>query len=77
MEIASFILALAKAIPAFDRIYQRSVVLYYEQQETQDQNHTEENRLKRDALIDALNQPGLKDETRRNLTRQLVALNRV
>jgi transcriptional regulator of NAD metabolism len=75
--VAAAIVAFVKAIPAVDRIYQRSVSLYYAAQEAQDQGEVAEIQKERRAIVDALNQPGLKDETIRFYRRRLATLGRV
>ena len=76
MEIASLLLAIAKAFPAAEKIFSRVIELYYAKQGSDDQNNTNEIQLKRDAIIASLKQPGLTDENRASLRHLLYDLHR-
>lgn len=76
MEIAAVILSFVKAIPSLEKIYLMTVELYFKQQEAADQNHYDEKKVHRDALILAMTKQGVTDEELKNIRRALYDLNR-
>ena len=78
MEAAAvFIITVAKAIPAFDKIYQRSVDLYFSEMNRRDENESNETEQEMEAIAASLKQPGMTDENRRILRKRLIALSRM
>lgn len=71
------IVALAKAIPAAQKIFEQSVDLYYSQQEGQDQDQVNAVQQEREGITAALTQPGMTDENRRALRKRLIALSKL
>lgn len=75
--IAAFIVALLKAVPAAQAIFEEAVSLYYAEENRQDQNRNSEIEEERSAIAAALKQPGLTDENRRALRKRLILLSRL
>jgi hypothetical protein len=74
--IVTFIVSVAKAVPAARAIFEQSVALYYANEQHQDDNHTDDVREEREALVASLKQPGLTDANKRALYKRLIALMR-
>jgi hypothetical protein len=72
--VAAAIVAFVKAIPAIDRIYQRSVALYYAAEEARDHDHMSEIEQERDMLLATIQQPGITDAQKRVARKRLIAL---
>lgn len=76
MEWAALIVTIFKGSQALRDIFDRAVILYYSEEQRQDQNETSEIQAEREALAAALSQPGMTDENRRILRKKLIALSR-
>lgn len=74
--IAAFIIALIKALPAAEKIFQRSVDLYFAQQEAAEHERYQKKKATRDAIIAAMTRQGVTDEELKELRRSLYDLNR-
>ena len=72
--IAAFIVAVAKAIPAAQKIYEQSVALYYANEEGRDQDNMTEIDRERDMLVATMKQPGITDAQKRTARKRLIAL---
>lgn len=77
MEWASLILGIVKAIPAVEKIYKRSIDLYYAELNARDINNVNKVREQREALLASLKAPGLTDENRANIRRILYTLSKL
>lgn len=75
--IAGGIVAIAKALPAARAIVDQVVVLYYSNQQRQDDSHMTEIEEEREAIVSSLKQPGMTDANRNALRRRLIALSRL
>jgi len=71
------LLAIFKAIPALQKIFEEAVELYYKELAARDQDRVVQTQKEREALVAALKQPGLNDENRRILRRRLYDLHRL
>lgn len=72
---AAMILAVLKAIPALQKIFESVIDLYFKQQEAADQNHYDKKKAARDAIIAAMMKTGVTDVELRDLRRSLYDLN--
>ena len=72
---AATLLAIFKAIPALQRLFEEAVDLYFMQQAASDQNRYSKKKATRDAIIKAMQKPGIKDEEIKELRISLYNLN--
>ncbi len=70
------IVTLAKGVKAFRDIYEKSVALYYSNENRQDQDASSEIQEEKDAIVASLKQPGLSDAQKRTFRKRLIALSR-
>ena len=76
IEIATLILGIIKVIPSLERIFLKVSDLYFYQLQVADQNSSNKNAHKRDALLSSLQQKGLTDEQRDTIRRMLFDISR-
>lgn len=76
MNIAAFLLAFMKALPAAEKIFFEVQELYWKQQEAADNNRADRKKAERDALIAGMLRPGVTDDELKDLRRALYDLNR-
>ena len=72
---AAMILAVLKAIPALQKIFESVIDLYFKQQEAADNNAYDKKKAARDAIIAAMMKTGVTDVELRDLRRSLYDLN--
>lgn len=77
MEWATLLVTIFKGSQALRDIYERSVVLYYADQQRRDDGQMTEIEEEREAIAASLKQPGLSDANRNSLRRRLIALSRM
>jgi hypothetical protein len=76
IELATLILAVLKAIPSIERLYVKTIELYFAQIDVADQNAVNKNAKKRDALLSSLKLQGLSDEQKNQIRRMLYDISR-
>jgi hypothetical protein len=76
IEFATLILAFLKAIPSIERLYVKTIELYFAQIDVADQNSVNKNAKKRDALLSSLKLQGLSDEQKNQIRRMLYDISR-
>lgn len=77
IEIATLILAILKAIPSIERLYLKTIELYFSQLDVADQNSVNKNAKKRDALLASLQLQGLSDDQKSQIRRMLYDISRL
>lgn len=76
MNIAAFLLALMKALPAAQKIFSDVQDLYYKQQEAADLNRYARHKAARDAIIRDMERPEVTDAELKDLRHSLYHLRR-
>lgn len=76
IELATLIVSIIKMIPLIEKIFSKTVEIYYYQLDLADQNKTQRISKKRDALLASLKLQGLSDEQKNNIRRLLYDLSR-
>lgn len=76
IEFATLILAFLKAIPSIERLYVKTIELYFAQIDVADQNSVNKNSKKRDALLASLKIQGLSDDQKNEIRRMLYDISR-
>lgn len=76
VSFAALIVAVAKAIPALQKIFEDAMDIYWKQQSAADQDGYDKKKAERDALITAMMKPGVTDNELKDLRRALYELNR-
>ena len=77
MEWAALLVTIFKGTQALRDIYEKSVILYYAEENRKDENRNAEIEEERAGIASALKQPGMTDENRRALRKRLIALSRM
>lgn len=77
MELAAIILAVVKAIPALQKIFEAAIDLYHQQQDIAAENQAIKVQREREATVAAMKAPGLTDEQRATLRRRLWELGKL
>lgn len=77
IEIATLVLAILKAIPSIERLYLKTIELYFSQLDVADQNSVNKNAKKRDALLASLQLQGLSDDQKSQIRRMLYDISRL
>lgn len=77
MELAAIVLAVVKAIPALQKIFEAAIDLYHQQQDIAAENQSVRVLREREATVAAMKQPGLSDENRAVLRRRLWELGKL
>jgi hypothetical protein len=76
MTVAAFVLAILKAIPATQKIFEQVIDLYYASQSAADHTRYAKKKAHRDAIIAAMKRPEVTDDELKDLRRALYDLNR-
>jgi hypothetical protein len=76
IELATLVLAVLKAVPSIEKIFVKTIELYYAQIEVADQNSVNKNAKKRDALLASLHLQGLSDDQKNQIRRMLYDISR-
>jgi predicted DNA binding protein len=77
MELAAVVLAVVKAIPALQKIFEAAIDLYNQQQDIAAENQSIKVQREREATVAAMKQPGLTDQQRATLRRRLWELGKL
>lgn len=77
MDWAALIVTVFKGSQALRDIYEKSVVLFYAEENRQDQNTSNEIQEEREAIVASLQQPGMSDANRNALRKRLISLSRM
>jgi len=77
MEWATLLVTIFKGSQAMRDIFEKAVVLFYAQENRNDQNASNEIQQEREAIVASMKQPGLTDANRNSLRKRLIALSRL
>jgi hypothetical protein len=77
MNWAALLVTFFKGSQALRDIYEKSVILFYAEEQRNDENNSNEIQEEREAIVASLKQPGLTDANRNSLRKRLIALSRL